>query len=855
MSTQPHLFFDHSCHKLWVRDLKVPLDVLAFHGEERLNQPFTYHVEFTSSEQDLAAEDLLNKDARFSLYAAQQPPVIKGLPTPQIKPLRTLNGVITAFKRLSASVDEARYELTLQPRLALLDRGRQYRIFQRQSVKDIVISILDRHQQTQNLDFVFKLKRTYPPREQVMQYGESDLAFISRLLAEVGIWYGFSRHEKLELDVLSFCDGQHGFQFDVQLPYVPLSGHNSNDKDSVWNLQTHHQMVEKQVNLRAYHPLDANAYLDADVDQTRGAKITYGEAYHYAEPYRELGDAYDQHEGLVTESGYFYARLRHERYLNEQTRLSGTSSSATLAPGQVLNLTDGAPLAPGQAPKFPADAPQAFAPGAVITGLRTRAARDASFECHFEAMPYSEFLRLRPPLLAKPQIAGTVPARISSRKAHDPYAEIDVEGRYKVNFLFDREPWDLGEESMWLRQARAYAGDTHGLHLPLICGTEVAIAFEQGDPDRPYIAHALHDSEHPDHVTLRKRDYTRNVLRTPANNKLRMEDLRGQEHVKLSTEYGGKSQLNLGHLVDAKKQQRGEGFELRTDDWGALRAGKGIFISADGQTKAEGQALDMSAALAQLNNALQLVSTLAQSAAVSGALSADVQSQQGLQEALVNLKKAGLIASAPAGIALTTPENLQLSAGKILTATAGESAEISVFKRFSVAAGEAISLFAQRLGLKLFAARGPVDIQAQSDAMTLQAQKALTLNSINGEIVLNAEQGITLVSRGAYIKIKDGSIEIGAPGELRIKNDLIAWDGSASLEQALSAMVLQDPIYKNPMQGGFQIRDKVGDAPKPYVRYRLEAADGSVVRGVTDGNGYTQRHHGLDPQGIKLFFE
>ncbi|NWL18286.1 type VI secretion system Vgr family protein, partial [Pseudomonas umsongensis] len=573
MSTQPHLFFDHSCHKLWVRDLKVPLDVLAFHGEERLNQPFTYHVEFTSSEQDLAAEDLLNKDARFSLYAAQQPPVIKGLPTPQIKPLRTLNGVITAFKRLSASVDEARYELTLQPRLALLDRGRQYRIFQRQSVKDIVISILDRHQQTQNLDFVFKLKRTYPPREQVMQYGESDLAFISRLLAEVGIWYGFSRHEKLELDVLSFCDGQHGFQFDVQLPYVPLSGHNSNDKDSVWNLQTYHQMVEKQVNLRAYYPLDANAYLDADVDQTRGAKITYGEAYHYAEPYRELGDAYDQHEGLVTESGYFYARLRHERYLNEQTRLSGTSSSATLAPGQVLNLTEGAPLAPGQAPKFPADAPQAFAPGAVITGLRTRAARDASFECHFEAMPYSEFLRLRPPLLAKPQIAGTVPARISSRKAHDPYAEIDVEGRYKVNFLFDREPWDLGEESMWLRQARAYAGDMHGLHLPLICGTEVAIAFEQGDPDRPYIAHALHDSEHPDHVTLRKRDYTRNVLRTPANNKLRMEDLRGQEHVKLSTEYGGKSQLNLGHLVDAKKQQRGEGFELRTDDWGALRAG------------------------------------------------------------------------------------------------------------------------------------------------------------------------------------------------------------------------------------------------------------------------------------------
>ncbi|WP_414920738.1 DUF2345 domain-containing protein, partial [Pseudomonas sp. IT-P218] len=413
--------------------------------------------------------------------------------------------------------------------------------------------------------------------------------------------------------------------------------------------------------------------------------------------------------------------------------------------------------------------------------------------------------------------------------------------------------WKLGQESMWLRQARPYAGDTHGLHLPLICGTEVAIAFEQGDPDRPYIAHALHDSDHPDHVTLR--NYKRNVLRTPANNKLRMEDNRGEEHVKLSTEHSGKSQLNLGHLVDAQKKKRGEGFELRTDGHGAIRGGKGLFISADVQAKAQGQVLEMSAALAQLNSALQLVNALAQSAAVSGALPADVQSQQGLQEALAHLKQAGLIASAPAGIALTTPANIQISAGKTLTATAGETVDVSVLKRFSVTAGEAISLFAQKLGLKLFAARGPVEIQAQSDAMTLQADKALTLNSINGEIMLNAEQGITLVSRGAYIKIKDGSIEIGAPGELRIKNDLIAWGGGASLEQALSAMVLQDPLYKNPTQGGFQVKDKETGAPKSDVRYRIETADGSVVRGVTDGNGFTQRHHGLDPQGIKLFFE
>ncbi|WP_181940061.1 type VI secretion system Vgr family protein, partial [Klebsiella pneumoniae] len=89
----------------------------------------------------------------------------------------------------------------------------------------------------------------------------------------------------------------------------------------------------------------------------------------------------------------------------------------------------------------------------------------------------------------------------------------------------------------------------------------------------------------------------RNVLRTPANNKIRLDDARGKEHIKVSTEYGGKSQLNLGHLVDGGKQPRGEGFELRTDSYGAIRAGKGIFITADAQMKAQGQVLEMGSAI------------------------------------------------------------------------------------------------------------------------------------------------------------------------------------------------------------------------------------------------------------------
>ncbi|MBL4009427.1 type VI secretion system tip protein VgrG, partial [Escherichia coli] len=201
----------------------------------------------------------------------------------------------------------------------------------------------------------------------------------------------------------------------------------------------------------------------------------------------------------------------------------------------------------------------------------------------------------------------------------------DKDGRYRVNLDFDRDTWKPGYESLWVRQSRPYAGDTYGLHLPLLAGTEVSIAFEEGNPDRPYIAGVKHDSAHTDHVTIQ--NYKRNVLRTPANNKIRLDDERGKEHIKVSTEYGGKSQLNLGHLVDAGKQQRGEGFELRTDLWGAVRAKKGIFISADAQDKAQGQVREMADIISELNSLSDKIQKLSDDAATANADPADMAAQ------------------------------------------------------------------------------------------------------------------------------------------------------------------------------------------------------------------------------------
>ncbi|VVO49274.1 hypothetical protein PS850_00218 [Pseudomonas fluorescens] len=836
MSSQLRTFFDHSRHKLSVHNFDATLDVLAFHGEEQLSQPFHYVIEFTCTEQDIAADQLLNRDARFSLHAPPRKPTFLTRDLP-IKPLRTLHGVVTGFKRLSGSIDEARYEITLEPRLALLARGQQFRLYQHQSVPEIVEHILRSRHDFRGEDFYFKLTRKYPRRLQVMQYGESDLAFIARLLAEVGIWYRFTSDERLHLDVVEFHDDQLHYQSGIELPYHSPAGLSSSEQDGVWALQTQHQVVERQVNIRTYQHRDAYAHLDGEIDHTRGATTTYGEAYHYAEPYTALGDRYQFYEDLPPETGYFYARLQHERYLNDQTRLSGTSSSATLAPGQVLEITGGAP--------------QAFARGTVITHLSTRAARDASFEARFQAIPYSESVCFRPPLPPKPQIAGTLPARVSNPQKHDPYAEIDVEGRYCVHFLFDRDTWKPGEESMWLRLARPYAGDTHGLHLPLIAGTEVAVAFEQGDPDRPYIAHALHDSEHRDHVTLRARNYKRNVLRTPANNKLRMEDTRGKEHVKLSTEHSGKSQLNLGHLVDAEQQRRGEGFELRTDGWGAIRAGKGVLISADEQTKAQGPVLEMSAAIGRMQQAGEQLQSLSVDAQASQADPADVTAQMNLlRQDLEQLKSSVLLLSAPQGIALTSGKHLQLAAQNNLMLNAGGEADISVVKRLFIGVGQGLSLFVRKLGIKLIANHGPVSVQAQNDTLELIARHGLAITSTEDEIHITAKKKITLNAGGSYITLDAYSIESGTPGDYNVKSADFNYSGPASMKathpeypQKLAKQILRLSVPQAP-----NAPDQ-GWAGMPYTLY----ADGSALqRGVLDKTGQLSIEHQVVTRGYRL---
>lgn len=767
MSINPPIRYSHNHHLLVVKGCDAEPDVLAFEGDEALSRPFSYRVEFTSRDHGISKEMMLMKPGSLTLQA----PVDQGYGIKIQQPLRVIQGVVTGFERLGTSKDETHYALTLRPRLALLDRSHQNAIYQDMSVPQIVEKILRERHGLRGQDFLFSLTKEYPRREQVMQYGEDDLHFITRLLGEVGIWFRFTTDARLNIDVVEFYDGQQGYEKGLSLPSVPPSGQHSQGVDSVWGMESHHNVVQKQVSTRDYNYRQATEDMNTQVDVTRGDATTYGEAYHYADNYLTPGSAYERNP--APESGAFYARIRHERYLNGQTQTRAITSSPALSPGMLLKVTGGYEVA------------DVFAHGVVITAMKTHARRDEDFSLRFDGIPDSPDFSFRPEPGARPVMAGTLPARVTSTTENDTYGHIDKDGRYRVNMLFDRDGWETGFESLWVRQSRPYAGDTYGLHLPLLAGTEVAIGFEDGNPDRPYISGVLHDSAHGDHVTIR--NYKRNVLRTPANNKIRLDDERGKEHIKVSTEYGGKSQLNLGHLVDAEKQKRGEGFELRTDSWGAIRAQKGIFISADGQARAQGLQREMQAALKELDAAREVTSGLRHAAQAAQAELADLEKQTLLMnQTLSDLKQQALLLSAPSGIAQVTPASVQVSAGENLIVTTGQSADISITKKLTLAVGDILSLFAHKLGIKMYASEGKVDIQAQSDALNLFAKEKLSVASSENSVVISAKKEIFLVCGGAFMRLSDAGVEVGTGKNVTLKCIAVQQQSAATLNSTLS---------------------------------------------------------------------
>ena len=732
-------------------DSAQALSVVSFEAIERLGEPYRITIELTHPDE-LARADYLGKDAAFSIDSDEG------------REPRKFSGCITGFSKLKATEDFTAYQVVVEAHVARLRIVRNTRIFQHKTSPEIIETILRRHG-FKGHQFRFKLRReSYRTHAFRFQYNCSDWDYIKILMQREGLYCYWVQGEFGDEIVWADDIDFYIYTPDRTVPFRETAGLESSGVEAISRLQTHAKVVAQSVRVADYNPDAAWERIDGEANIASKDKTTFGQPYVWGTHHLDQAEA------------KWEAQLHHEAEIAWQLIYEGQGNVRDLCPAQILRIDKPEPDAPN---------------GMVAIEVIHRGARDQAYSNTFKAIPSDRRFRLRIERDTWPKVAGTLTARVTSpSNSTYKYAYLDVAGRYVVRFEFDQEGWDSGAECVPLRMAKALAGKNQtGLHLPALPGDEAVISCRDGDPDKPEIVAFHHSSIHRDLITSEDRWLSRNRLYTQSRNLLELDDWEGEEYVTLRTEHSGKSQLTLGHINDGRWEKRGEGFELRTSGWGAIRSGKGLLVSTDDRPEAKGKQLDMGEAMSRLADAQSRIEGLAQAARIAQAEAADANAMRDvMQQQIKDLQRAVMVLSSSASVAVVTPDSMIHSVGTNLTMTAGGNADIGVLRKFTVAAGDMVSLFAQKMGMKLFANKGKVQIQAQHDEMELTAQQNMTVTSADGHVIVQSGKSVTLTDGGgAYIKLENGNITLGSPGQVTIKMTGFKWDGPDSISGKLPA--------------------------------------------------------------------
>lgn len=388
--------------------------------------------------------------------------------------VRRVHGVVGAIR--DHLDDIATYSLRVVPRASRLALVETQEIYLDKSIPDIVRAKLERHELLRG-GFDFRLLGSYPAREFVAQYQESDLAFVSRLCEHVGISFFFEHHGGS--DKMVFTDHPGGFP--------PAEGAE----------EAHYRPRGEKIDLFA-------------LDVTTGVAPTsyIVQDYNYRTPLVDLSACFDVEQGSgggVVEYGNHLktpdeaeriARIRGEERACRLEVYEGKSSIPALHAGGKSTVVDH-PRLPGPLPLLLVEVEHE----AHVPVFSEESSRGASYVNTFRAISAS--VPWRPARKTpRPRIAGVMTGIIQPGPDGEigGVAQIDESGRYLVQIHFDTAPPGQQKASHRVRMAQPFAGPSYGMHMPLRRGTEVLLAFTNGDPDRPVIVGALYNAASPSPV-------------------------------------------------------------------------------------------------------------------------------------------------------------------------------------------------------------------------------------------------------------------------------------------------------------------------------------------------------------------
>lgn len=826
------------------RMLKETLRVYSFTGTETANEPYAFAIELVTKNKSLSFDDYIGSEAVLSVGDRS-------------RGTRFIHGVIRQMDYLRTGNAFSHYRCLLVPRLWFLSQVTDNKIFQDMTVCEIIEDVLKKNGfVSESYSFRLLQKDRYPKREYCVQYMETDLHFIDRLCEEEGLSYS-SEHEESR-HRLCFYDVVGGPRIPGQSAILYHEGASLvSDTAVISDLRMH-----KRINSDAYTVKEWN-FTKPALDLL--SKEREGKWENAPVPRSMHLEQYDYpHLYDSQREGKRYADIQLQRQLTFRDWIDGVSDVARFMPGHVFTVQGHTRNDVNRGWWVVSVTHRGEQPGV----LEHEAPDDRGFEYRSEFTAIPDSTRFVPERRhRKSRIEGVQSAIVTGPAGEEVYT--DEFGRVKVQFHWDRWGQRDTNTTCWVRVAVAHAGNHFGsMTLPRI-GQEVLVEFMEGDPDRPLITgrgynrHTMPPWELPGQKTLT--GFQTREFKGPQRNQLIFDDTSGQVQTTLSSDHD-KSEVNFGYItridhVRGRRDFRGEGFELRTNSWGSARAGKGMYITTfprgvESHQKDMAESIrNLTAASSQHQKHLGLAvkhgvqNFREHEKPLTAAMDRQNREIRGNGQPHGELTSPHLIVGSSAGVGITAEESIHVHSVDNTILTAQQHISMASDKSILGTAIDRVMLFARRLGMRLVAGSGKVEIWAQTDAMDVIADKVLQIISTRDKVHISSPKEILLTAGGSYIAVNSGGVHMGTKGKFEVKASDHSMKGPASMPYCMPEMREAEPELLD----NLRLTDELGRPldPDKYVVggsasvvsgaiIQLFTQDASVIkeeRQVTDGGG------------------
>ncbi|WCP65879.1 type VI secretion system tip protein TssI/VgrG [Vibrio tubiashii] len=485
------------------------LVVHEFNGCESLSSDdqelcigYRYEINLASRRHDLSEDDIVDKNVQLKFFRNG---VLE----------RILHGVVREFTAGDTGHHHTFYSLTLVPSLERLSLRHNSRIFQHQTCPEIVSILL---QEMGINDYSFSLKNQYQQREFCVQYRETDLAFINRLLAEEGIIYSFY-HEQGKHTVVFSDTNESLLKLETALPYNALAG-GANDEPCISSLLETKRVEVSRVELSDYSFKKPSYRL---VQKKLGVEQEYQNTEHY-----EYFDSPGRYKEDVV--GELISQTRMD-YLRRNAHFATAKSNAiALQAGLCFSIEE--------------HIDDEITKDWQVISIKIRGTQPQALEEEGGngATTYHNELVLVPAKCTwqskpqnKPTVDGSSIATVVGPKGEEIYC--DEHGRVKLHFPWDR--YSSGDEhsSCWVRVSQGWAGSQYGMMALPRVGQEVIVSFLNGDPDQPIVTGRSYNANNTLPYSLPE-NKTKTVIRSESYqgsgfNELSFEDQVDKEQIYL----------------------------------------------------------------------------------------------------------------------------------------------------------------------------------------------------------------------------------------------------------------------------------------------------------------------------------